>query len=238
MTTFPSKLAKRAAITIAQTQRAVNIAHQRLNTLGSQVSALTPGDWELLNLENGWSNVSGYIPAQSRILQNGMSQVIGHIQGGTVTSGTVIATLTAGYFNPVHAHAFTVNAVTGAQTAAQAGDLADLAGDLNDGTANITDGGVHCSPAAGTLASDSALSDVIAYCNAVGGLLNGGLSVNTTSNVAVTTGLTLHSGVTSTAVNLNTPTITLSTAGVLTIANVNADVTQLELNETLPLVTS
>jgi hypothetical protein len=42
MTTFPSQLQDRLAKTIASTQRLVTNAHQRLNAIGSQVSALQP----------------------------------------------------------------------------------------------------------------------------------------------------------------------------------------------------
>ena len=121
MSTFPNQLANRAAATIAKTARLVTVAHVRLNTLGSQVSALTPGDWELLTLEAGWTSLPGYIPAQVRILQNGMSQLVGHIEGGTVTNGTVIGTLTSGYYNAVHAHSFTANVLAGAAAVSVAG---------------------------------------------------------------------------------------------------------------------
>ena len=42
ITTFPNQLQDRLAKTIASTQRLVTNAHQRLNTIGSQVSALQP----------------------------------------------------------------------------------------------------------------------------------------------------------------------------------------------------
>ena len=154
---FPNQLQNRAAATIASTARLVGTAHQRLNTIGSQVSALTPGSWELLTLAGGWSNVSGYIPAQVRILQAGQAQIVGHIQGGA-TSGT-IATLTAGYYNPVHAHSFTANVLAGASAVSVSGSVSgssDTAG-LTDGTiSGITDNaGVNNGDTAGTSAAAS-----------------------------------------------------------------------------------
>jgi hypothetical protein len=221
LTRFPTQLANRAAITIAETARAVRNAHQRLNTIGSQVSSLTPGSWELLTLQNGWSNVSGYIPAQVRILQNGMSQVVGHIQNGTTANNTVIATLTAGFYNAVHAHAFTVNAVTGASASAQAGNVSNTA--------------ISSTTTPGFSVPYNTFDVTVASNKWTAGPSNwhfdnvAGLSVS---------GQNLSNPATSTPVNMNTPTIHLDTSGNLTIQNVDPNVTQLSFSETLPLVTS
>ena len=233
MTTFPDKLRNRAAGLIASSADLVTAAHVRISAIGSQVSSLTPGDWELVTLGGGWSNVAGYIPAQVRIVQAGMSQVVGHIEGGTVTDGTIIGTLTSGYYNAVHAHAFTVNSVTGAAASAQAGSLSSGAGALSDLAGDLTSG-------AGTL-TDLAASMT---SGTVSGTAFGALNVANTAvvlhsgAVSVPTALTLHSAVTATPVNRNSPTITLSTAGALTIANVDPNVTQLSFSQLLPLVTS
>ena len=252
MTTFPTQLAHRAAQMIAQTADLVKNAHQRINVLGSQVSSLSPGSWEDITLSAGWSNTAGYIPAQARILQNGMSQIVGHIQGGTVTDGTVIGTLTSGYYNTVHAHTFTVNSVAGAAASSQAGALASTAGNLNSGAGTLGDTTGNLNSGAGTL------SDI------AGDLNNGNVTGTAFGNLHVATGLTLHSsavsvptaltlnsgsvttptaltltsGATATPVNKNSPVITLSTSGTLTIANVDPNVTQLSFSQLLPLVTS
>jgi hypothetical protein len=209
VSTFPNQLANRAAITIAQTKRLVNTAHQRLNTLGSQVSALTPGDWELLTLENGWSNLGGYIPAQVRILQNGMSQLVGHITGGTVTNGTVIGTLTGGYYNSVHAHSFTANVLAGASAVSVSGTVSgdsDTAG-LTDGTINgsssssgLTDGTINGSTTStglpdGTIGGSSASANGPgAHTHAGGGYaVNNGVHSHGSSSLAVANGNHTHS---------------------------------------------
>ena len=222
MSTFPDQLAKRAAKTIADTARLVRNAHQRLNTLGSQVSALQPGAWEFLALQNSWTNVSGYIPAQVRILQNGMSQVIGHIQGGTVSNGTVIATLSTGYYNTVHAHAFTVNAVTGAASSAQSGA--------------VSSGGVSTAILPAIPATDRSFT-VTGISGSTGTLDLGPSSGQQIGNLDLNS-QALNSTSTSTPVNMNTPTIHLDTSGNLTIQNVDPNVTQLSFSEALPLVTS
>ena len=240
MTTFPDKLRNRAAGMIAASADLVTAAHVRISALGSQVSSLTPGDWELVTLSAGWSNVPGYIPAQVRIVQNGMSQVVGHIQGGTVSDGTVIGTLTSGYYNTVHSHTFTVNSVTGAAASSQAGTLSsgagalsDLAGDLSSGAGTLTD-------LAGNLTSGTVSGSAFGSLN----VANTALTLHSGA-VSVPTPLTLHSGAvsvtsgtTATPVNKNSPTITLGTSGQLTIANVDPNVTQLSFSQLLPLVTS
>lgn len=245
MSTFPNRLGTRILATIAQTQRLANTAHQRLNTQGSAIASLTPGSWEPLTLAGGWSNVSGYIPAQVRILQNGLAQLVGHIEGGS-TSGT-IATLTAGYYNPVHAHSFTANVLAGASavtvTGAVSGD-SDNAG-LTDGTINGTssttglpDGTIGgTSAAASGPGSHSHGDGSYAVNNGMHyhyGNSNGG-------SLAVANGTHGHGSsalIPATPVNYNTCILSLSTSGVLTLINCSADATQLSFNENLPLVTS
>jgi hypothetical protein len=222
--TFPDLLADRAAAAIAQTRRLVNTAHQRLNTIGSQVASLTPGSWEPLTLEAGWSNVSGYIPAQVRILQNGIATLVGHIQGGTTTNGTTIATLASGYYNPVHAHSFTANVLAGASAVSVAGTISGStdSNSLTDPTITNNSGIVN------TGLGFSAGSNDHAH-------FPGTLTVNGPSHSHTN----LSAGQASaTPVNYNTVILSLSTSGVLTIQNCSSSATQLSFNENLPLVTS
>jgi hypothetical protein len=223
VTKFPTRLADRAAATIAQTARLVNTAHQRLNTIGSQVASLTPGSWSQLTLQNGWGNVAGYIPAQVRIQQNGVAYLVGHISGGTVTNGTVVATLPAGYYNTVHAHVFTVNAVAGAQ-ASQAGFVtnpkisqANLpAIPINDHTFTVSVSGstgtLHMGPTSGQQLGPDGLNDASGNPQ----------QLNSSATTA----------------NMNSPVMTVSTSGQLTVNNLDPAVTQVSFSEHLPLVTS
>jgi hypothetical protein len=220
VTTFPGRLADRAAITIAHTARLVQTAHQRLNTLGSQIASLTPGDWESLTLEAGWSNVSGYIPAQVRILQYGMAQIVGHIQGGTTTNGTTIATLGSGYYNPNHAHSFTANVLAGASAVSVSGTIS-----------GTTDQNGLSSP--GTVGTS--------------GTVNGGSAGNSdhthsAGSYEVGSGQHQHTNtsggqIPATPVNYNTVILSLDTSGNLTIQNCSSSATEISFNETLPLAT-
>jgi hypothetical protein len=228
VTRFPIQLSKRAAATIAQTARLVNTAHQRLNSIGSQVSALTPGDWELLTLEAGWSNISGYIPAQVRIQQSGVALLVGHIQGGTVTNGTVIATLGSGYYNAVHAHSFTANVLAGASAVAVS--LADA----SIGGTTDTDG-----------VPDGTTSGSSGQINTGGA---GAAHTHSSGSYALTDGQHSHSGSSgagslavagpTTPISYNTPVLTVNTSGELILTNCSSAATQLSFNEQLPLVTS
>lgn len=112
MTAVPKPVHQRLAYQIKHGVNLVAVHAQQIVNLQSNMSALQPGAWTTITLAGGWSNLSGYIPAQARILQNGMTQVIGHITGGTPSG--VIGTLPAGYFNPVHQHSFSARAMTGA----------------------------------------------------------------------------------------------------------------------------
>lgn len=247
MSTFPNQIQNRAAAVIAQTARLVSSAHQRLNTVGSQVSALTPGSWEPLTLGAGWTNVAGYIPAQVRINQAGVALLVGHIQGGAVANGTTIATLTAGFYNPVHAHSFTANVLAGAAAVSVSGTVSGSSdtGALNDGTINgttdsdgLTDGTIGgTSAAASGPGSHSHANGSFAVNN--GHHTHAGNSG--AGSLAVADGTHQHGSsalVPATPVNYNTVILTLSTSGVLTLTNCSADATQLSFNENLPLVTS
>lgn len=221
MSTFPNQMANRAATTIAKTARLVQTAHQRLNTLGSQVSSLTPGSWELLTLAAGWSNVSGYIPAQVRILQNGLAQLVGHIQGGTTTDGTPIATLTSGYYNTVHAHSFTANVLAGASAVSVAGTISGTT-DTNglNNPAITNNSGI-------TVAGNPASADHQHFP----GTYNVADGTHEHTNVS-------GGQIPATPVNYCTVILSLSTSGVLTLTNCSSSATQLSFNENLPLVTS
>ncbi len=249
---FPNQLQNRAAATIAATAKLVNTAHQRLNTQGSQISALTPGSWELLTLQNGWSNVAGYIPAQVRILQAGQAQIVGHVQGGTTTDPTVIATLGAGYYNTVHAHSFNANVLAGAGAVAAAG-TGTLASGVNPAAtdnASLPNGTI-----AGLSDTDGLANGTIdgssAAASGPGSHSHGGGSYAVTSgqhqhgpgSYAVTNGMHDHTlstvtAATSTPVSYNSAMLTLDTSGNLTLHNCPAAATQLSFSESLPLVTS
>jgi hypothetical protein len=219
---------------------------QQITTLQSRVAATTalvPGDWESILLTGGWSAQAGFIPPQVRILQNGMSQLIGHITGGSTASGTVIGTLTSGFFNTVHAHTFAANAVTGAQSASHAGALASTAGALTDLASGPNQpAGGNPTPASGNpggsysqsylTALAGNVNTLSAYVSALAGAFNQGNSLHNGG------ASTLASGATTTAVNMNSPTITLSTSGQLTISNVDPSVTTLSFSELIPLITA
>lgn len=239
----PPPLHMRLASIIQGHVTSLKLHTQQITTLQSQAAATTalvPGDWESVILTGGWSNLAGYIPAQARIMQAGMTQLVGHITGGTVTNGTVIGTLTAGYFNTVHAHTFSANAVTGAATAAHAGALGSTAGTLSDlaaspsvagGTVNVDAGGTSSFTSAWAAAVAADLNAIAAFASELSTNVNAGTVLH--SNVTA-----LTSGATATAVNMNSPTITLSTAGVLTIQNVDPNVTTLSFSELIPLITA
>jgi hypothetical protein len=221
VTTFPAQLSVRAAKMLASTQKLAQNAHQRLNTMGSQVSALQPGDWELLTLENGWSNVSGYIPAQVRIQQNGMSMLVGHIEGGSTGNGTAIGTLGAGYYNTVHAHAFTCNVVSGAASVPVAGSISGETDTNGLSDAYISGSSASANgPGAHTHGTSGGSGGYI-----VAG--DGHVHTNTSGNLNPAT-----------PVNYNTVILNLSTSGVLTLQSCSSAASQLSFSELLPLLTS
>jgi hypothetical protein len=231
---------------------ALKLHTQQITTLQSQAAAsqaLVPGDWEAILLTGGWSALAGFIPPQVRIMQNGMSQLIGHITGGTVTNGTVIGTLTSGFFNTVHAHTFAANAVTGAAAvshagavsnpAVSAGVLADLASSPQQpaGTNPTPTSGNAPNPVTAAYATALAgnVNILAAFVTALAQAHNAGSVLHNSGAVG---SQALSSTATTTAVNMNSPTIMLSTAGVLTIQNVDPNVTTLSFSELIPLITA
>jgi hypothetical protein len=212
---FPDLLQNRAARMIADAHKMAKNAHQRLNTIGSQVSALQPGDWQPVTLAGSWTNMAGYIPAQAQIQRAGLALVIGHIQGGSTADGTLIGTLAAGYFNPVHKHSFTATVIAGAATVNVAGGIAgssDSSGVI-DGTTQGTSGAVSG-------------SGVHSHGPGSYSLSNGHHQHTATSMSSQT------------PINYNTVTLTIGTDGSIVLTNCNPNVTQLSFNEPLPLVTS
>lgn len=239
---FPNQLQNRAAATIADSLKLAKAAHQRLNTLVSSVSALTPGSWEPLTLAAGWSNVAGFIPAQVRIVQAGQAQVIGHIENGSTADSTVIATLDAGFFNPDHAHSFTANVLAGAAAVSVAGTVSgdsDTAG-LADGTINGTSDqhGLADGTTSGTSGSASGPGS---HSHGAGSYaVTSGQHDHTGGSFAVADGTHQHGSSSlapATPVNYNTVTLTLNTSGQLVLTNCSSSATQLSFSETLPLVT-
>jgi hypothetical protein len=231
----------------------IGLHTQQITTLQSQAaasSALVPGDWEDILLTGGWSNLAGFIPAQVRIQQAGMSLLIGHSTGGSTANGTVIGTLTSGFFNTVHAHAFTCNSVTGAAAVAHAGTVSNpavstgLLADLDSGP--NTPAGGNPTPASGSpggsysqaylTALAGNVNQLSAYVSALAGAFNNGNSLHNAGQL--NPGQALSSSATSTAVNMNSPVITLGTNGQLTLSNVDPSVTTLSFNELIPLITA
>lgn len=225
---------------------------QQITTLQSKVAATTalvPGDWEDILLTGGWSNLAGFIPAQVRILQNGMSQLIGHITGGSTGNGTVIGTLTSGFFNTVHAHTFSANSVTGAQSSAHAGAvsspavsagvLADLASSPqqpaggNPTPTSGAPGGSYDSVYLNALRNN--VNVLSAFVSALAQAHNAGSVLHNSGQVG---SQALSNPATATSVNMNSPTITLSTSGQLTLQNVDPGVTTLSFSELIPLITA
>jgi len=253
MTRQPVPLHMQLPVAIKNAVKGLALHTQQITTLQSAVAATTalvPGDWEDILLTGGWTALSGFIPPQVRILQNGMSQLIGHITGGTTTNGTVIGTLTAGYFNTVHAHTFAANAVTGAAAVSHAGtvpspgvstgSLADLA------SSPAQPAGTNTTPTSGnapnpvTAAYATALANNVntlaAYVTALAGAHNAGSVLHNSGTL--NSGQALSTPATTTAVNMNSPTITLSTSGQLTLQNVDPNVTTLSFSELIPLITA
>jgi hypothetical protein len=247
ISTFPNKLGNRAAATIARSARLVQAAHQRLNTQGSQIASLTPGSWQALTLEAGWTNVAGYIPAQVRIQQSGVALLVGHIQGGAVANGTLIATLSAGYYNAVHAHSFTANVLAGAAAVSVSGSVSGTSD-----TAGLTDGTINGSTDTAGL-PDGTIGGTSASAAGPGSHTHGD------GSYAVSNGMHSHAGnsgggslavangdhghtssalVPAVPVNYNTVILTVATNGEVTLSNCSASATQLSFNEQLPLVTS
>lgn len=205
-------LHQQLAATIKGHVKAIKLHTQQIVTLQSQAAAaaaLQPGAWEAIALQSGWSNVSGAIPAQARLLTTTTVQVVGNIQGGSTGDGTIIGTLTKGYYNTVHAHTFAGTAVAGAESVEHDGGFSgsilvpsgtnNVFGTVSGSTCEIVfgPGGTQFSPA---------LDDNGAFPK--------------------------------TNINMNVPCITLDTSGNLSIANFDPNVTQISFHEAgLPLFT-
>jgi hypothetical protein len=219
VTTFPTQLQDRLAKTIATTKRLTDTAHQRLNSIGSQVAALQPGGWQPVTLTAGWVNLPGYVPAQIRIQQTGLALLVGHITGGTTTGGTVIGTLPAGYYNPVAQHAFTISILTGAATTPAAGTLTGASGQ-----SGLPNGGLGGNSAYGQGGATTATH------------YHGGGTFSVINGQHTHTPGTLTPSV---PVSYNSPALTVNPAtGQLVLTNCPAAATQLSFTEQLPLVTS
>ena len=243
MATVPKPLHKRVAHDIKETihktrlhsrqiaalQSGQGVVQAQIAGVSAQVAAMQPGAWALISLQAGWANLGGYIPAQVRILQNGMSQVIGHIHGGTITDGTLIGTLAGGFFNTAHAHKFTGNATTGAGAVA------------HPGTGNVGDSLVLASPLLSTQIPTS--DHTVNVTGSGSGHIVLGPSGTTFQNIPggqFTGTTTIHNTATAgtTNVNKNTPVILLSTSGQLTVMNFDPNVTELSFSELIPLITA
>jgi hypothetical protein len=225
VTTFPAQLPVRAAKMIADAKRLAQNAHQRLNTLGSQLSALQPGDWQPLTLENGWSNMSGYIPAQVQIQQSGLALITGHITGGTVSSGILIATLPAGYYNTAHAHQFTGNVLSGAAAVENAVSTGSFSDGSLSGSILVPSGTNNCT---GTVSGST--------CEIVFGPGGYQFSPSLEDDSASYVGQDISDQTTS--INYNTPVFELSVSGELTLNNASSAAVSVSFTQLLPLVTA
>jgi hypothetical protein len=233
---FPVPMKDRFAALVSGHEKSLGLHTQQITQLQSQVaatSALVPGSWENITLQNGWSNVSGSIPAQARLLTSTTVQIIANIAGTVTADGTIIGTLTAGFFNTVHAHTFGITAVSGAAAVASAVSQGSL--QTITGTADV--GGGTNIPATDHTFSLSGSSF------ASGSLKMGPSSGNQISNNVGGSPFTLASGNLnnnqSTNINYNRPACTLGTDGTLKLLNVNPNVTHISFHEAgLPLFTA
>ena len=117
MTTFPVPPIQRVMAMLGRHSSDLGTVKQNIVTLKSGLSAATPQPFTPLELENGWNNVAGYIPAQWRQFAAGTIEVIGVIGGGNIANGTVIATLPSGSCNTVHEWPFDATILEGATAA-------------------------------------------------------------------------------------------------------------------------
>jgi hypothetical protein len=236
MTTFAKPMRDRFAAMVKGHDDTLKLHKQQIVLLQSQVaatSALVPGSWETIQLTGGWSNVSGAIPAQARLLTSTTLQIVANIQGGTTTDNTVIGTLTAGFYNTVHSHTFGITAVSGAAAVSSAvtqGSLQNTAGTLDVGSGTNIPATDHTFSLSG--------SDF-----AHGSVKMGPSSGNQISNNAGGTPFTLASGTLnsgqSTNINYNRPCATLGTDGTIRILNVQTAVQHISFHEAgLPLFTA
>ena len=95
-------------------------------------------DWQPVTLASGWTNLAGFIPAQAQFQRAGMCLLVGHITGGDSHQRHRDRTASpAGYYNPVHHHAFTANVIAGAAAVPVTGAITG-----NTDTNALTDGRV------------------------------------------------------------------------------------------------
>jgi hypothetical protein len=280
MSSIPRPMLQRLPAAIKNGIGTLALHTQQIVNLQTSTAALTPGDWEDIDLGGSWSNLAGYTPALARILQNGMVQVVGHISGGATTNGTVIGTLSPGFYSTTYSHAFTANVMSGASAVPVSGTISGstdsnaLADPTISGTTDsnalsdptisgstdtegLPDGEI--SGATGTVNSGSAGSSSHTHGN--GGLAvtdgqhyhtnnSGGQQVANSSHTHTNdsagqqvansshTHTNYDSGqASSTAVNYNTVTITLNTAGQLILGNASTYASELSFNESIPIVT-
>lgn len=247
MSTFPDALFKRLQNTVATTKRRVENAHQRLNTIGSQVNSLQPGDWNLLELNSGWSSISGYIPAQSRLEKQGVSWLVGHIEGGTVSDGTVIGAVAAGHFNPTQSHSFTANVLAGAGATATTGTISgstDSNALSNGGVSGATtSNALSDGSTTGTSDATTATSGVSHTHGAGSYSVDNSFHTHSASSMSVINSFHTHTNTSagqaaSTNVNYNTAILTIDPSGNVTLSNCPAEATQISFSEYLPLSTS
>lgn len=70
--------------------------------------------WHPMTLQHGWANRgAGFIPAQYKLLSPVTAWIQGDVSGGTITSGTVLATLPLNYANTAHAQSVAVQGALG-----------------------------------------------------------------------------------------------------------------------------
>jgi hypothetical protein len=219
MTRQAVPLPNRLASAVKGAVKAIGLHAQQITTLQSQVaalSALKPGAWENITLQNGWSNVAGYVPAQVRILQSGTTQIIGHIQGGGTSDGTVVGVLGKGFYNTVNAHSFTINVLSGAAAVSVQGTISGQT-DTN-GLSN-----------ANTVGTSDSASGSGSHSHGPGSY-----TVSNPGHVHTNAGGNFQPA---TPVNYNTAIMTLDASGNLTLANCSSSATQLSFSELLPLFT-
>jgi hypothetical protein len=214
VTTFPKAphlvvpaMIKGAATTLAKHTQMITT----LQTKAAATSALIPGAWDTITPLAGWSNVSGAVPFQARLLTTTTVQLIANLEGGTVANGTVIGQMASGFYNTVHSHTFAVTAVAGAAAVANPVEQLTVTSPghipVNYHAFPVVDGQIEIG--AGDLGSNDTGDGDTAF------------SAQTTS------------------INYNGAACTLGTDGSLTLYNVHSSVTQISFHEaSLPLFTA
>jgi hypothetical protein len=211
-----------------------------ITALQASVAALSgfPSAWQALTLTAGWSNMSGFEPAQVRISNPGVAQLVGHVQNGTTADGTLIATMPGGFMNATNDQIFAVTVIAGAGSDVQTGGLlgsSDTAG-LSDGTINgsSTTTGLPDGTTQGTSGSSNATNP---HTHGPGSFsVTNGQHSHGPGSYAVTNGTHSHtlSGAASQAlVNYNSPIAIVDTGGGLTIFNLSPNASQISFNFTL-----